>query len=299
MLAAGLSLRTFTKTPSEPKTPERMSVRPAEQSFDISPTPISSSSPAVNRSLFPYSVIPGGAHSALDLRNAVRNDPVVAAHYEDFDVTKAHIASLEQDRLVYVSYRIADHVFWTSKKLMLPKGETVITDGTHEARTRCGNRISETPAGPISKEEPSAEMLGKIPEGDRRSTTGPDPERTVNQPLSLPRTFAELLPESLSPPSDLSALATSIPGTSADFQRLPGFFFPGIVGGPTSGSLSSSKSSGSTSGDPGNPIIGPVASGPPSTPLIPVATPEPSSLLLLSGGLVAVWVRKARNRQTD
>jgi hypothetical protein len=240
------------------------------------------------------------------LRNAVGNDPVVAAHYGDFDITKARLASVEEDRLVYVSYRIADRVFWTSKKLMLPKGETVITDGTHEARTRCGNRISETPVGPTSKKEPSAEMLGKTPEGDFPSAGGPGLglDRTIPQPLSLPATFAELVPESLSSPSNMSATASeSLPGTSGGFPGLPGYFLPAIVGGPPSGSLPlSSGSTGSTSGNSGSPgstgspIGGPIPSGP-SVPGIPVATPEPSSLVLLSGGLLGLCVLKARKRR--
>jgi len=32
---------------------------------------------------------------------------------------------------------------------MLRKGETVITDGEHMARTRCGNRLAEAPTGPV------------------------------------------------------------------------------------------------------------------------------------------------------
>ena len=307
LVAAGFSLRPFTRNLNQSKTPARILVQTEEQSSEISPAPISRDSTVVKRALFPYSVIPGGVHSALDLDNAVRNDPVVAAHYGDFDVTKAHIAPVEQDRLVYVSYRIADHIFWTSKRLALSKGETVITDGTHEARTRCGNRISEKPVSPISNEEPSAEMFGGVPEGGFPGTAGPASEQATRQPLrlSLPQTFAELFPEGLSSPSNMSATASdSIPGSGAIPEELPaspGFFPLGIVGGTPSASLpltTSSGSSGSSGSAPGG--TGDTGGGPsssPSTPSIPVATPEPSSLLSLTAGLFALGVRKARSRR--
>src|SRR4051794_15398038 len=38
------------------------------------------------RTVFPYSVIPGGAATAQALTTAIANDPVVSAHYANFDV---------------------------------------------------------------------------------------------------------------------------------------------------------------------------------------------------------------------
>ena len=70
-------------------------------------------------------------------------DPVVAAHYVGFDLAKARFFRVQQARAVYVSYRRGDDVFWTSKKLCLAVGETLITDGHHISRTRCGNEISD------------------------------------------------------------------------------------------------------------------------------------------------------------
>jgi hypothetical protein len=109
------------------------------------------------RKVYPYSVIPGGVQSAADLKNSLTNDSVVAKHYEDFEVERTHVTRLNQDRLLYVSYRLGDRVFWTKKPLLLPKGEAVITDGEHLARTRCGNRLSEAPAGPVLAAGPEFE----------------------------------------------------------------------------------------------------------------------------------------------
>jgi hypothetical protein len=73
---------------------------------------------------------------------AMAVDPVVAQHYADFDVTKAHRVTLDGPQLMYVSYRIGNKVFWTKHKLALRKGEAMLSDGVNMTRTRCGNRVS-------------------------------------------------------------------------------------------------------------------------------------------------------------
>ena len=123
--------------------------------------------------MYPYSVIPGGVESAQELKYAVFHDPVVAGHYANFDLAKARIVHLDRDRAVYVSYRIGDRVFWTKKTLKLFKGEALISDGVHEARTRCGNRVSDTPDGPVSPQEPSPTAM---------ATPQPPALYAVNQP---------------------------------------------------------------------------------------------------------------------
>jgi hypothetical protein len=137
--------------------------------------------------LFPYSIIPGGAHSAKELRNAVAHDAVVASHYADFDLEKARIVRLDRDRTVYVSYRLGDRVYWTTKKLTLLRGEKIITDGKHEARTRCGNRISEAPAEPVSSQEPSEEAMEVAPVLDRFPSEDPAVETPPISPADLVR----------------------------------------------------------------------------------------------------------------
>ena len=115
------------------------------------------------RHALPYSVIPGGVESAAELRNAEHNDPIVAQHYSDFDVANARIISLDRERAVYVSYRMGKQVFWTNRRLLIHKGETLITDGANEARARCGNRISDTLQAPVSSNQPMLEALVSFP----------------------------------------------------------------------------------------------------------------------------------------
>ena len=177
----------------------------------------SASEPAirqVSRLLYPYSVIPGGVESGQELKDAILRDPVAANHYADFDVAKARVVRLDRDQLAYVSYRLGDRIFWTSKKVKLPKGESVVTDGAHEARTRCGNRVSETPRQPVSPSEPPEAL----------------------QPSQSPQQVSILLPPAIdfpaTPPLDIPpgpplAPPTVPPGGGV----IPPPYFPPVGGG--------------------------------------------------------------------
>jgi hypothetical protein len=123
-----------------------------------------------HRVVFPYSIIPGGAESMQELRQAVTMDPVVARHYSDFDLARVRRVTLRAPQSMYVSYRIGNDVFWTKHKLTLPKGETMLTDGRAMARTRCGNRVSALPSKPNALVEPTAEELNTSMLGPSVST---------------------------------------------------------------------------------------------------------------------------------
>jgi hypothetical protein len=111
------------------------------------------------RIVYPYSVIPGGVRSREDLAAAIRNDPIIAAHYSGFDVSRARIIKAEETKFVHVSYRLRDNIYWTAKTVRLSKGEALITDGKEVARTRCGNKVSSAPEDPVSEEEPIIETF--------------------------------------------------------------------------------------------------------------------------------------------
>jgi len=111
------------------------------------------------RPSYPYSVIPGGAYSSDELHYANQTDAVVRAHYATFNLKLAHVVQLTDDRFQYASYRIKDQIYWTRKKLRIPKGEYLLTDGVAFARTRCGNRLSEAPQVPVSPREPAVALL--------------------------------------------------------------------------------------------------------------------------------------------
>ncbi len=115
--------------------------------------------PAADRVVYPYSVIPGGVRNSEDLKQSVQRDGVVRDHYAGFDFTKAHVIEVQEPRLVYLSYRIGDKIFWTAKKISLHKGETLVSDGHMTARGRCGNQVSVLPQKNISKQEPVSERV--------------------------------------------------------------------------------------------------------------------------------------------
>lgn len=106
------------------------------------------------RSVYKYSVVPGGVRSVQELKWAAEHDPIVAAHYAGFDYDHARVVKLILARTAYVSYRIGDKVYWTRHRVSLKKGETVITDGKMMARARCANRIEEMPQQATSESEP-------------------------------------------------------------------------------------------------------------------------------------------------
>lgn len=123
--------------------------------------------PAAARALrpnYPYSVIPGGAYSPAELRFANAKDGVVREHYADFDLRAARLVTLTSDRYQYVSFRMKNQIFWTRKRLRIPRGEVLLTDGRNYARTRCGNRLSTTAQGPTTPlQPPEAQLSTPIP----------------------------------------------------------------------------------------------------------------------------------------
>jgi hypothetical protein len=98
---------------------------------------------------YPYSVIPGGAHTREELQRALASDSTAAKHYSDFVVKTTRIVTLDKDRQYYVSYRVGDKVYWTHRAVTIRRGEQLLFDGVHYARARCGNRLSEVSAKPL------------------------------------------------------------------------------------------------------------------------------------------------------
>ncbi|MGH9573722.1 MAG: hypothetical protein ACRD40_09350, partial [Candidatus Acidiferrales bacterium] len=201
--------------------------------------------------LYPYSIIPGGARSREELLRAIDNDPVVARHYADFKVAGTRVILLEHSELMYVSYRMGNTVFWTKTPLLLPAGETVLTDGTHTARTRCGNRLSATPVSPVLPNQPKLEAMDIAPDlapfvAARR------PELSM---LAPPMNLIPSPPETLAPPT------LALDGPIGALQSpIPPVYFPILGSGP------------------------PPPGGPPPILPPPVSTPEPGTLTLLLAG---------------
>jgi hypothetical protein len=147
-------------------------------------------------------VIRGGAYSAAELDAALRADPTAAAHYAGFDRSRTRIARASASTAVYVSYRQGNRIYWTRRKVRLAANEALLTDGTHTARARCGNRVSLTPPEPAQAGEPDIDL--DLPEA---AAAPPDV-------FSLPRVVHEIFPPLLGtwlPPGGPSGSVGPVP----------------------------------------------------------------------------------------
>jgi hypothetical protein len=148
---AGLYLQ-FTKTVPLSALSSLNPLKPA--SAMVSKEPSQLKRRKMQRIIYPYSVIPGGVFNRGELAISTSNDPVIKAHYADFKISEAKVIPAQQTEMMYVSYRVANRIFWTSKKIKIAQGENLITDGKQCARTRCGNMVSANAMRPVSLTEP-------------------------------------------------------------------------------------------------------------------------------------------------
>jgi len=132
-------------------SPFIVSVTPRKPGYSTPPA-----AEARNKVVYPYSVVPGGVASAAELQARAARDGVVAEHFKNFTFKDARTVRLEADREAYVSYRKGNDIYWTRKKVLLKKGEWLITDGTTTIRSRCGNQVCDVPRAPVAETaEPS------------------------------------------------------------------------------------------------------------------------------------------------
>jgi len=146
------------------------------------------------RTHYRYSVIGGGVYSAVELNAALDADPVAAAHYAGFDRSQVRLTQAPAATPVYVSYRRGPAVYWTRRKVTLPAGEPLLTDGAHTARARCGNLISLTPRQPVEHAALDPEL--DLPEPPLPNEAVPTASGTTGQ-LLVNEIFPPLLVKDL------------------------------------------------------------------------------------------------------
>ena len=273
-LAAGLLPEDFgtylasylpSKNPPVRAIDIRRELANSAQSLDEIPDP-----PGV-REVYPYSLVPGGVRSAKELRAVFDHDPVLAGHYRNFDFNRARLVRLMGDRTVYVSYRIGNKIYWTTKLVRLHAGEMLLTDGVMNVRTRCGNQISENPRMEVSPDEPKVATLEK-------PVYLPDPSPSVAGPVEFESALRRPEFPGLFPPVTPAPLV----GAAGGF----GPIFPAGVCGPgkkknTGPPIRNGKTKG-----------GPCSSGGGGGGTVP----EPTSFALLASGLGGLYLRYRARR---
>jgi len=167
------------------------------------------------RLVYPYSVVPGGVSGASEIEQAVAADPVVAEHYRGFVYRHAMAVTLAEPKLSHVSYRVKDRIYYTRKKLLLARGERVITDGKSMIRARCGNRLMDAPPAQTSLLEPPDDVFNspELPpvsllDFPEYPPAGAPPGEVTPVPVELP---PALLPPGVVPPGLISLPTTLFP----------------------------------------------------------------------------------------
>lgn len=290
--------------------------------IDAKVTAPASAVSAISRSLrpnYPYSVIPGGAYSPAELRFSVRHDRVVKNHYADFNIDSARLVKLTEDRFQYVSYRLKNQVYWTRKKLRIPKGEVLLTDGSHFARTRCGNRLSSTPNSNTAPEQPSERMLSLPPfsppqlkKGEVTLASAPPVGEIAQEFPDLPFDLPRLAPYIPDVPNVPAQVAGTIPTLLMQQLWLPISGYPAALAPVASGFAPIAPNLPAVN-IPVTPTVGtkptpPVITITPlplpreTSPPIINEVPEPASLSLFASGVcLSLWLlaRMMRRRRTQ
>lgn len=109
-----------------------------------------------------FGLCPRKSVASLDeFRRVVASDERLTAYYRGFNWTEARLVTTDAPRLVYVAYQKAGALARTRRPMLLPKGDTLVTDGVIQARTYCCNEVFEPVdalASPRSEPDPAASL---------------------------------------------------------------------------------------------------------------------------------------------
>ena len=253
---------------------------PPRESLALHTSPKSAAVSSLARALrpnYPYSIVSGGVYSPAELLSAIAHNPALRQHYAALNLKKMHLVRVTEDRYAYVSFRQNGRFFWTRKRLLIPRGEILLTDGEHYVRTRCGNLLSER--------------------GQRSTTPFSEPTRALSTPALTSQNLSGLEfigaePDSSRKPLDFASRLQPITpdtGLFADRWRREAGEMQSVETAPFDsldlGTGMEEGGSGTVGGESSS--IGPE---PPNA-----QTPEPSSFWALAG-LAGLLTLKARFR---
>ena len=229
-----------------------------------------------------YGLCPYKSVASLDdFRRVVGSNQRLVAYYGSFNWDKARLVTTAVPRLVYVSYQKAGALARTKYPLLLPKGDTLLTDGVLQARTYCCNEVFEIVDAPPPPPSPQALWPPESPLSLAPPAGETPPSELVAPPgappFSPPSTPGDVPPSSLLPPPGGPPFSPPSPGEIPPSSLLP----------PPGGLVSPA---------PPDSAPAPVPVSPLPTPLVPPPAPivvsEPPTVTLLSLGLAGlVWCR--------
>jgi hypothetical protein len=176
----------------------------------------------------------GVVRNVAGFRRIVENDPVLTAHFKGFNWDNAKQGTLEDAVWTPVAYRAGDVIRMTKKRVLLPKGDGYITDGTRRVRTYCCNDYSESAPPPQVLAPPSEENVDSaVPrrqgaEPPREIVAGPPTQKSVGSPAQAsagpPSRVAMTRPLAVYPPKRTPPTAVPEPGTIILFGAGIGVF---------------------------------------------------------------------------
>lgn len=235
-----------------------------------------------SRPVYPYSVVAGGVEDAKELKWVAEHDPIVGAHYTGFNYAHAQVVRLTLARSVYLSYRIGNRIYWTHRRVTLHKGEKLITDGRMTARTRCANRVEETPQQEaVSPAEPPAQKF------DEPVRPG---EGTAMQSPGVPFESAFLNRPQMPGVEAVGPLSLYDPFVGGNFLPLSPPPLPVGLCSPGAKTKGAAATTGGTTGTgkKKTPVSCEVGGGGTET------VPEPGTWLLFASGLAAIYWQARR-----
>mgnify|MGYP001767837588 CR=1 FL=1 len=160
-----------------------------------------------------FGLCPRGAiHSVEDFRKMVDSDPILKAHFANFNWDKAQMGKLEKSMRAYVHYRKDDIIFLKKTPIVLPAGDGFITDGDTLVRTNCCNSYNpvsdldiDPAAGPMQPQMPLSMESVPLPPVPGQPATVDNPMTPVTKatgasPIALPMPPPVYPPPGYDPP---------------------------------------------------------------------------------------------------
>ncbi|MEW6440635.1 MAG: PEP-CTERM sorting domain-containing protein [bacterium] len=224
-----------------------------------------------------YGLCPEGrVKSVRDFQDEVLADPMLRTYYDGFDWNAAQLIRLEAPVEAYLSYKKNGRIVRTKRKMSLPAGDAIITDGRTWVRAYCCNEaVVENPEAPAAADlsavsvQPAADQPA-----DAEALLGGSGEPVGPETVLLDSAGAEPAPVTYLEPSVASFYNQVAPHSS-----------------PTGPMIVPSRSR-EPDPDPPEPPVPPLPPGPPPTAPIP----EPATLQLLMAGLGAWGAYRWRRR---